>query len=266
MTIGAFETYLAQQPTETAHRAKVSMTAVAGRLQSGWLITPFAGAAPTTAVVPARNVAGAVGQQNAVNSSTSLRLRRLRFSRGFSGYAMLCDRLSHQGGLSGIVATAQTTNLPTAALTRYTDGVGVFMGLEIYSVVGTTATSASVSYTNQAGTAGRASTLVAFGGTAFREAGRMIVLPTQSDDFGVRSVQSATLLVTTGAAGNFGVTLFKPLYAVPVVGGAVQDHDSLIGLNCQTSRILDDACLFWMHVCVGTNSGTFNSTMDLAQD
>lgn len=266
MTIGAFETYLAQAATETIHQTKVSLTTVAGRHYSTWLTTPFAGTAPTTAAVPSRTIAGAIGQQNAVNSSTNLRLRNLQFSRAQSGMIILCDRLSHQGGLSGTVTTNQTTNLPTAALTRYTDGVGVMAGLEIYTQIGATATSVNVSYTNQDGTSGIGSPQTVFGGTAFREASRMVILPLAAGDSGVRAVASVTVLATTGTAGNFGVTLFKPLLALPVIGGAVQNYDSMLAMNGQMPRILDDACLFWLHVSTTTSTGIFAYTANFAQD
>jgi hypothetical protein len=135
-------------------------------------------------------------------------------SPGATGVYYFIDRLSHQGGLSGIVTTAQTTNLPTAALTRYTDGVGVMIGLTIYTVIGGTAATVTASYTNQAGVSGRTTAVQAIGGSGNSSAGRMIFLPLQAGDTGVRSVESVTLAATTGTAGNFGVTLFKILGAV----------------------------------------------------
>ena len=133
-----------------------------------------------------------------------------------TGIYYIIDRLSHQGGLDGTLTTAQTTNLPTAALTRYTDGVGVMIGLTIYTAIGGTATTVTVSYTNQAGVSGRTTAVQAIGGSGNSSTGRMIFLPLQAGDTGVRSVESVTLIATTGTAGNFGVALFKILGAVCV--------------------------------------------------
>jgi hypothetical protein len=72
--------------------------------------------------------------------------------------------------------------------------------LEIYTLIGTTATTVTCSYTNQAGTSGRTTPAMTFGGTG---------LPLQQGDTGVRSVQSVTVLATTGTAGAFGVVLAK---------------------------------------------------------
>lgn len=135
---------------------------------------------------------------------------------GARGAFLIVDRLSHQGGLDGTAITTQTTNLPTAALTRYTDGVGVMIGLTIYTTIGATGTTVTASYTNQAGTPGRTTVAQAIGATGFNAAGRMIILPLAAGDTGARSVESVTLTATTGTAGNFGVTLFKVLGGICV--------------------------------------------------
>lgn len=127
---------------------------------------------------------------------------------------IMIDRLCHSGGLSGTDIAAQTTNLPTAALPRFTSGEGVQIGLRIWTAIGTTASSVTVSYTNQSNVSGRTTPAVQIGGANFREAGRVLVLPLQAGDTGVRSVESVTLGATTGTAGDFGVMLFRPLAAV----------------------------------------------------
>jgi hypothetical protein len=90
------------------------------------------------------------------------------------------------------------------------------IGLTIYSAIGGTATTVTVSYTNQAGVLGRTTAIQAIGGSGNSTAGRLIFLPLQAGDTGVRSVESVTLAATTGTAGNIGVTLFKILGAVCV--------------------------------------------------
>ena len=130
MAIADYTTYKAEvaAPFQTLQHTKDSLTTVAGRLYSLWDTAPFAGAAPTTAAVPTSATTGAWGQQN---SSGVQRVASVEASMAQGGYLIIADRLSHQGGLSGTVTTAQTTNLGTAALTRYTSGIGVMAGLEI---------------------------------------------------------------------------------------------------------------------------------------
>jgi hypothetical protein len=174
---------------------------------------------------------------------------------------MLCDRLSHQGGLDGTVTTAQTTNLPTAALTRGdTTGKGVFAGLEIYTQIGTTGTTFLVTYTNQAGTGSQVSPLVTLGNTGFREANRFIPIPLASGDNGFRSVENVDLTATTGTAGAFGITLYRPLFPIFVAqqGGEEQLIDGLLSVAF-LPEIPDDACLFLL--ACGNISGTGPTSM-----
>jgi hypothetical protein len=89
------------------------------------------------------------------------------------------------------------------------------VGLEVYAAVGTTAATATISYTNSDGTPGRTGT-VTIGGTGNAAVGRTYIMGLQSGDKGVISVQSVTLNGTTGTAGNFGITLFKPLIILPI--------------------------------------------------
>jgi hypothetical protein len=227
-----------------------SVTTSAGVPFDLWMVSPpVPPLAPTTAAVPTKDTAGALPIENAggglQNSIVGFRLTSFN-----PGALLVADRLSHTGGLSATVTTPQTTNLPTAALTRYTDGVGVMMALTIYTLIGTTATTVSATYTNQAGVGSRVTPLVPFGGTRNREANRMIFLPLQSGDTGVRSVESVTVTATTGTAGNFGVTLFRLLQGISIeslsgvgAGGFVSGW-TVGGIP----RVEPDACLFLVSV------------------
>lgn len=244
-------------PDERVSIVKNSITVTAGRVDSMWTTGPFAGAAPSTAAVPTRATTGAVGQRNPSGLRRILQ-RIVASNAGPRGTLLLVDRLSHQGGLVGNVATAQTTNLPTAALTRYTDGVGVMLGLEFYTAIGTTATTVSASYTNQDGTSGQTTPLTDIGTTTFGGAAdRLLVLPLAAGDYGVRAVASVTLTATTGTAGNFGVTLFRPLLFLPLLGQPAEtvDFDAVIELANQMPEIQTNACLAWAFLGETTSQG-----------
>jgi hypothetical protein len=178
-------------------------------------VTGTAPTAPTTAVALSKSDTSALNYYLPNYSPESPYLIGSRnATAGVTGVYYIIDRLSHQGGLGAVTTSTQTTNLPTAALTRYTDGVGVMIGLTIYTAIGGTASTVTASYTNQAGVSGRTTAVQAIGGSGNSTAGRMIFLPLAAGDTGVRSVQSVTLAASTGTAGNFGVTLFKILGAV----------------------------------------------------
>ena len=216
MPITNFAAFLADisDPKEFQPVTIPTLTAVAGRWYDLWTTVPPVGVAPTTAVVPTSATLGALGQQD--GGGLALGLVAARFNAMNPGVFLLVDRLSHQGGLSGTVTTAQTTNLPTAALTRYTDGVGVMIGLTIYTLIGAIGSTVSASYTDQNDNTGNITPLVVIGGSNFNAPSRMVMLPLTGDDTGVKAVASVTVTATTGTAGNFGVTLFKPLAAIIV--------------------------------------------------
>ena len=121
----------------------------------------------------------------------------------------LADFLVQSGGMSGTVTTEQTTGLPTVALSRYTNGDGVMAALIVYTSLGSTATTATLNYTNQSGSAGRTSQPIVVPASA--PARVILVFCLQDGDTGVRSVEGLTLAGSTGTAGNFGVLLFKPI-------------------------------------------------------
>ncbi len=205
-------------------------------------------AVPTTSIAldktDDRAINGAV--PNAGTGRLSILAGRLSPSGGIGCGLMLIDMLNISGGLNATVTTAQTTNLPTAALPRYTNGEGVHAALVVHAIIGSTSTTATVSYTNQAGTSGRTSTAVVFGGTGYREVNALIRIPLQAGDTGIQSVESVTVSGTTGTAGNFGVVMYKPLafmFANDVEGAIVLDSVSSGRMVGQMNEVLDDACL-----------------------
>ncbi len=219
-------------------------TPVAGRYIDLWEYESTlggAGAVPTTAVITTRATNGAFGQQNATGGRKKIALGYSIFTN-IAGSYMLYDRLTHMGGLSGTVTTAQTTNLPTPALTRYTDGVGNMIMITIYSLIGTTATTATVGYKNQAGVS-KTSKAFAIGATGLREAQRSIIVPLADGDTGVTEIENLDLVATTGTAGNIGISIIHPLAVAHVDNtGGGQAVDFITGFPAEM-EIKEDACL-----------------------
>lgn len=160
--------------------------------------------------------------------------------------ALLYDRLCHSGGLSGAVTGEQTTNLPTAPLPRYTDGKGVMAFIEIASGVGTsTATTATVRYTNEKGESNRVSPPFTIGGSGASSGSTYLPIPLQAGDKGVRSVEGLTLAASTGTAGNVCVVLAKILSTFPVDTACQQERTPIRSqiFGGGMVEIYPDACL-----------------------
>lgn len=238
-----------------ANRAADFQTTTSGRparmsaLYRSFLPSP---AIPTTSVALDDGSNIAIGPLPATSGGKLSILGARINPGGNSGVALIvADILNHSGGLDGRNVTAQTTNLPTAALTRYTSGVGVMAALVVYVLPGTVATTVTASYTNQAGTSGRTTTAIQFGGTGFREVNAFIQLPLQAGDTGVRSVESVTLAGDTGTNGNFGVVLFKPLAMMALnnfEGAHVIDAVSSGGLIGALAQAETNACVSLLYV------------------
>lgn len=196
-------------------------------------------AAPSTATACDSTTVGALNRPLAGSGDQVIVGGYVQSNMADTG-VVLIDRLSHQGGLSGTVTTTQTTNLPTAALTRYTSGVGVQAALEIYTALGSTDAVWTVVYTNQAGTGSRSVSFI-LGFTPSLSS--FIPIPLQGTDSGVKSVESVTLTPSTGTAGNFGVTLYKPLAWMPAVPNRVSRPVDIFDIPGWNEPILDGACL-----------------------
>lgn len=216
-----------------------------------WRLFVPAPAIPTTSVALDKSSDVAIGP--IPDSSTGqLAILGGRFNTSDAAGVSLTviDLLNHSGGLNATVTTEQTTNLPTAALTRHTSGEGVMAALICYAQNGATATTVTVRYTNQAGTPNRVSTATTFGGSGHRETNRLILIPLQDNDTGVRSVEGVTFAASTGSNANVGVVLFKPLtvFALENTSGAMPIDAVTGGMVGALAPFDDDACLTCMMI------------------
>lgn len=267
MALTNYAAYLGTKPHVSVRTSKANKGITAGRMYSRWRDAPVAGAIPGGTAACSSSTLGALQASHGNNgglSGLATWIKTVRSGRSSGGTLFIYDRLVHSSGLSGIVTTSQTTNLPTASLTRYTDGVGVLAFIELYGAVGTTATTFTCTYTNSAGLSGQISQSQVIGGTAERAIGVMVPILLQVGDVGVRSVESVTLAATTGTAGDFGITLMKPLYAMNIVDeshGFAQDTVRDFGALFESVQA--DACLAITADYLGTNTYFETGSIDL---
>lgn len=220
-------------------------TPILGRDHSLWRYDgmPSSGSIPTLAEIPSRTTIGAMPFTAPIASQEKL-LISAGITSTVAGIYTLYDRLFHIGGLSALITTDQEIQ-GSIALTRNTNGIGNIACYEIYSQIGSTPITLTMTYTNQAGVAGQVSS-INLGGTGFREATRIQQIPLASGDTGIRVIEKIALSGSTGAAGNFGITLIQPLaWQSVAVSGLMGWRDYTTGLP-GIPAIHPNACLSYM--------------------
>lgn len=238
----------------------------AGSYVSMWRATgqPGQGAVPTTAAVCTTALTGAMGfaQQTAPATSYGAYMEVVTSNSAMT--VEIHDRIAHMGGLNGTLTTAQTVGIDLSTLLS-TSNVGVRIGdanysdvqwwLEWYTATGATAATATVAVTYDDGTSGN---LTAISLAATRPASFMVslnaLIPAASSGKYIRAVNAVTLSVTTGTAGNFGVTATRIRMAsmCPVANLKTISNWADLGFP----EIGNSACLFPVVLTSTTSSGT----------
>jgi hypothetical protein len=236
--------------------AAVAPAMVAGRGMSFWLMnnTNGRGAIPGAVAVPDNTTLGGLRQTDPTGGRQLWCMGGIFQTINFGSY-MLYDRLLHIGGLNGTTLAAQAVG---GTLTRNTGGVGNMIAVEIYTAIGGTATTAVVNYTNQAGNPAVSKSFT-IGGAGLNEQGRFIIVPLADGDSGVRGVTDIDLLATTGTAGNFGVTVFRPLVRVQSSSSMVPMWWDALTMPPGPVEIPTDACLASVLFAGTTTALTYNS-------
>lgn len=247
MPINNYADYLSQISSQNAETFQYNLSAAtsSGRLTLMSRFFPIAPSTPSSSIALDNTSLYAINNQSNLLGAGNFFLLGGQIESGGAHTLIVVDLLNISGGLSGIVTAEQTTGLPTAPLTRYPSGEGVFAGLIIWASGGTVVT-ASINYTNQNGISERISPLAFFSSSngADRGVGRIFLMPLAFGDTGVQSVKSVTLSGSTGTAGNFGVILFKPLSMIALnTGASALDAVSSAGFVGSLSTIFPSACL-----------------------
>lgn len=238
---------------------------VSGRWTSLWQYNKSLGgfgATPAAASTPTNTTNGGFFQTNPGGGAQKWLVGWGGMSSSI-GTLTLYDRLGQMGGLDGTNTGAQTVNISAS---RYTSAAsaGNQIWIEIYTQIGASGTTITASYTNQAGTAGQVTKSTAIGNTGLREAQRGIPLALQDGDTGVQSIQSVTLNATTGTAGNFGVTMVRPLaMSATGIAGSGFISDFITSLPSMP-EIKTNACLCAFVLCGAVAAPNLTMTLSFA--
>lgn len=233
----------------------------AGTWHSMWKVPgyPYTSTSPATGVgaIPTDATEGSFPFTNAAGAANNY-LGYMAASSATACTLIVYDRLWHNSGLSGTSVASQTIN--STALTRYTTGDGVEIWGEIYTPIGATAATLTVTYTDQGNTGSNSAT---YAHPANAEStGQMFPLTMAVGDYGCRSIQSAIWSISTGTAGDFGLVLLKRLLTIPLQTPNVA---AVVDILSAGKEIADDACLAFMVLCSTTAQGQINGDFHIAK-
>jgi hypothetical protein len=228
---------------------------IAGRIQSLWQYIgyPSHGAVPGAVAELTNATQGSMKQTNPAGGRQKW-LIGMGASSLAAGTLILYDRITHIGGLAGNSNAAQHVDGTPARYNQNATCIGNQMWAEIYTQIGTTAYNLTARYTNQAGTTNADSQSTIIGGTGFREVQRIIPIPLAAGDTGVAAIDYVTISTSTGTAGNFGVSLVRPLLQIPIsiVGASV--FRNLLTEAPGPIEVATDACLALAWIANGTTA------------
>lgn len=237
----------------------------AGGFTSLWRATgqPAQGAIPgTTPAVPTKATTGAMGFENQTAPATS-ELDWLNANSSNAGTNVeIGDRLAHVGGLVLNVATQQNiTGLNLQTLGVASDRIGaadysdINWFLEVYADGGATAANLTINVTYNDDTSGNLN-VVAVGGTL--RASRLIpltpLIPVAQQGKFIKGINSGTLSISTGTAGNFGFTAIRPRTSISLNVANKTEYFTWDQLG--SPEIANDACLMIYMIAITTSSGT----------
>lgn len=236
-----------------------SITSVNGRLTNlnigsttgrwGQMATPAT--AGSSGTLHAQGDVGFPPITNAAGGNT-LRLALACLGMQSSGQVTIYERIWSCSGLSGTLNTAQNiTSFPSLTIPDSV-GTGLEMFAEIYTAIGATPTTVTASYTNSGNTSGRTTIAASIGNTGLREIARLIPMPLQVGDTGVKSIASATLAASTGTVGDWGLVLAKRLCTLnsPGLSGMVPHDFARLGLP-----LVDNGAAL-MFACLASTTST----------
>lgn len=273
MTISSDDTLKAAFGNANSFPYQINKATVANQLAGGWTSlwratgVPAQAAIPGAAAVCDKTLTGALANFTNGGGSDVNYLAHVWLALATAGQAVgFFDRLAHMGGLSGATTGAQTVNVDVSGATsnlasRCNQGSGaqyyndVMWFAEIYTDIGTTGQTCTVTYTNAAGTSGQTLTFTLGGASPANRAGRMFPLIPANGGF-IKSIQTVSISTTTGTAGSWGITAMKQLTvcAGTPLANMVQSYDwAALGLP----MIPNDACVMMaLPSNITTSSGT----------
>lgn len=258
--------YQINKPTSTSEGA--------GSWQSLWKLAgmPAAGATPPaytagSGYVPDRTTAGALGQANAAGGN-ELRAVSLEASSTTAGKLIICDRLwACSGFVTNSTALQSITTPGTLTTARLQGGVAdysdVELWLEVYTAPGATGATWTVVADDGAGASGSYTYTHPANAETINQ--MMPLNPPAGAAAGVQIPTSFQCSVSSGTAGNIGITVLRRIATITMPGSVASLGAFKGALDLTLARVRDDACLANMIFCTTTNTGVIQVDLGLSE-
>jgi hypothetical protein len=254
---------------------KGSLTAEGiGTWQSLWKANgqPAAGATPPafgsgSGYVPTKDTAGAIGFGNPTSPAISA-LALMDFEFATAGRLQICDRLWACSGFSTVSTSAQNVVTP-GSLPSGRDpfnGADVTPFIEVYTAPGATGATWTMTGVDAAGNTGRTWTYT-HPANAETVGQMMQLLPggaSPATVLGCRQVTSFQCSVSSGTAGDVGVTLLRKIGKVTARAASDIGYRDYAQLGLR--QVYDDSCLMGRVMCSTTSTGLIDGEILLAQN
>lgn len=241
----------------------------AGTWHSMWKLPglPAAGANPPaytvgTGYIPTRATLGSVGQTNPAGGNNKY-IASFSGNSTVAGQLIVYDRLWACSGLTTAAVTTLNVTTPgtlTVGRDPYNGG-DVEPWLEVYTIPGATGAVWTLTGTDSTGTTGRTWTYTH--PASAEVAGQMMPMTPGTAVGGCRVPASLGFSISTGTAGDIGITLMRRLATVSVTTANVEGAKDAFALGLP--EVYDDACLAFMIQCTAATSGQWLSQMSLAE-
>lgn len=236
----------------------------ANQLYSLWRVQgrPAGGGIPPASPgeIPTSLSSGAFAFTNPAGGKLSY-LAKLAAAGTLAGMLFLYDRLSHVQ-FNGTITGDQTLMDATTAVNRPVNGSGE-MFFEYTSTV-TVPRAITVTYVNQAGTAGRTATVTIPAG-ATDMLFPILPLSTASsvNDTGARYASKVNIAVGSTGANPLSLVIMRRIAAIPLL--APTQGSTLNAIETGFQQINDSACLALVQFLSTTSNGTMIGDLAMAQ-
>lgn len=189
---------------------------------------------------------------NAFGGGNAGYIKSIQFGNTVACRMALYDRVFHVGSIVATSLATTTLSAQPSYVGRLpnSDYKGLEIFLEINTAISNTATTVSVTYTNQDGVTGRSTGAISIQNLTTR---RLVKMPLQAGDTGVQKIESVTVGGTVASAGTFNVIVARLL--IDNMRCRLANDGDVLGFDRTGLPIVYDTSALWLILAADSTSG-----------